>query len=201
MSNGFQSVLHVILLASQLEGFPRLQKNLISLMRADFLREEILKRSSAYSDYNSARQARQRILPDDVMPNNLFDFRHCQSRDEGLLLQTIIDCSSCFELLLSNHTIAPSCYNRDGESPLYMALTRRMKRIARMIIGTSTLDGLALPLWLTSDKVGPSALDIASSEDFALERGIYRHSTGEHSSGGRLEAATIVTNFAASFGN
>ena len=48
-----------------------------------------------------------------------------------------------------------------------------------MIIGTSTLDGLALPLWLTSDKVGPSALDIASSEDFALERGIYRHSTGE----------------------
>ena len=177
--NGFHSVLHVIMLISQLKSFPRLQKNLISFMRTDFLRKEILKRSSFYSDYTSACQARHEISLDDVIPNNLFVFRHCQLRDEDPLLQTIIDCSSCFEFLLFYHTITPSYYNRDGESLLYMALKKRRKRIARILIRTSTLDGLALPLWLTSGKVGPSALDIASSDDFILERGIYGHSIEE----------------------
>lgn len=110
------------------------------------LRKEILEQLNFYSDYSSAYQNCQEISLDDVIPNNPFVFRHCQIREKDPLSRTIIDSPSCFRFLLFYRTIAPSYYNRHGESLLYMALTKQRKRIAGILIRTSTLDDLASPL-------------------------------------------------------
>lgn len=66
--------------------------------------------------------------------------------------------------------ILPSYYNHDGESFLYTALIHRNKTIAKLLACGLTAKGLALPLWFTGGKVGPSALDIALSDDIVVTR-------------------------------
>lgn len=130
----------------QFKSFPYFQKNLISFIKTNFLRKEILKRSNFYSDYTSICQTRYKISFDNIIPNNLFVFRYCQLKDKNPLLQTIIDCSLYFEFLFFYYTIILLYYNCNRESLLYIVFKKRQKRIARILIRISILDGLVLSL-------------------------------------------------------
>jgi hypothetical protein len=158
------SVLHMIMLLSQVKSFPHLRRNMTSFMRTEWFRKEIQKQCNLYGDYNSAYQNRQTI------PSHCVADLMCRTGEKDLVSWTISECPSCFRFLLYHRTILPSYYNHDGECLLYMALCHRRKRAATILVRSLTIESLASPLWLTCEKVGPSALDIASSDQFVLKR-------------------------------
>lgn len=159
-------VLHKIKQFSELKKFPRLQSQLSCFMRTELLRKEIQKRYNLYGDYKSACQGCQSSSSSDLS----YIFRHCPVREPGLVSRIIVECPSCFQFLLDHGAVLPSYYNYQGESLLYIALVHKEKTVARKIACTSTIDDLISPMWLTAERVGPSALNIASSDDFDMNR-------------------------------
>lgn len=158
----FHSVLHMTMLLSQVKSFPRFRRNLIGFMETEWLRKEIQKQCNLYNDYDSVYQDRQKFLIDWML-------RH-PKRAKDPVSWTILECPSCFRFLLYYRVILPSYYNHDGESFLYTALIHRNKTIAKLLACGLTAKGLASPLWFTGGKVGPSALDIALSDDIVVTR-------------------------------
>jgi hypothetical protein len=171
----------MIMLLSQVEGFPGLRQNLISFMRTECLRKEIQKRCNLYSEYNCASQDREAILSN-RMTHQFYAFLHFRQRETDLVSWAIPKCPSCIRFLLYYRAIRPSYYNSDGESLLYLALTHRKKKIARILTCSLTIKDLASPLWLTCQEAGPSALDIASSNDFVIKQNApWNHSEENYS--------------------
>ena len=166
--DGNHSVLHMVMILSQFDGFPHLRRHILGFMRTEWLRKEIRERWNLYSDFNSAYQDRQALSLDWTnCPSYATLYRRIIEKD--LVSRTIAECPSCFRFLLYYRTILPSYYNQDGESLLYMTLTQGRERAARLLTRSLTIEDLGSPLWLTFEKVGPSAFDIASSEDFVMQ--------------------------------
>jgi hypothetical protein len=121
----------------------------------------------SYRNYKSARQGCQSTSSSDIS----YAFLHHPLREQDLVSRTIVECPSCFQFLLDQRARLPSYYNCEGESFLYLALIHERKSVARRLVRALTTDDLMSPMWLNAQRVGPSALDIALSDDFMTTQG------------------------------